>query len=127
MPAQGLSPSLLSELMDQIRCDELTISGFDSYWQAWWLTQVTPSGGAPLDEDFNRVHWEHYWDCQPCCYPDRSSDLCSVVTVNDAGCGQRATSVLRHHAEHAGTHRHPDDRTRQGRHPWGGNTGLRRC
>jgi DNA-binding CsgD family transcriptional regulator len=83
VPAQGLPPSLLSDLMGQIRCDELTISGFDSYRQAWWLMQVTPGGGVPLDEDFDRVHWEHYWDCQPCCYPDRSSDLRSVVTVAD--------------------------------------------
>jgi DNA-binding CsgD family transcriptional regulator len=83
VPAQGLPPSLLSDLMDQIRCDALTISGFDSDQQAWWLTQVTPGGGAPLDESFDRVHWEHYWDCQPCCYPDRSADLSSVLTIAD--------------------------------------------
>jgi len=83
VPAQGLPPSLIGDLMDQIRCDELTISGFDSHQRAWWLTQVASGGDAAPDEASDQVHWEHYWDCQPCSYPDRSGDLRSVVTIAD--------------------------------------------
>jgi DNA-binding CsgD family transcriptional regulator len=83
VPAHGLPPSLLSDLMDQIRCDELTVAGFDSYGQAWWLAQVGSGGEVTPDEGFDQVHWENYWDCLPCSYPDRSADLRSVVTIAD--------------------------------------------
>ncbi|MFI1172755.1 response regulator transcription factor [Streptomyces melanogenes] len=82
-PSQGLPPSLLSDLMGQIRCDDLTVAGFDSHRQAWWLTQVGPDGDETPDEAADLTHWEHYWDCQPCSYPDRSGDLSSVVTIAD--------------------------------------------
>jgi DNA-binding CsgD family transcriptional regulator len=81
--AQGLPPSLLSDLMGQIHCDELTVAGFDSHRQAWWLTQVGPGGDETPDEAADLTHWEHYWDCRPCSYPDRSGDLRSVVTIAD--------------------------------------------
>ena len=29
------------------------------------------------------VHWQHYWDCQPCSYPDRTGDLRSVMKIAD--------------------------------------------
>jgi hypothetical protein len=29
------------------------------------------------------VHWQHYWDCEPCSYPDRTGDLRSVVKISD--------------------------------------------
>ncbi|MET7466472.1 response regulator transcription factor [Nonomuraea sp. NPDC005501] len=83
VPAQGLPPSLLSDLMGQIRCDELTVAGFDSHRQAWWMAQVGPGGDETTDEGADATHWEHYWDCRPCSYPDRSGDLRSVVTIAD--------------------------------------------
>lgn len=83
VPAQGLPPSLLSDLTDQIRCDELTVAGFDSHQQQWWLTQTASSDEEVPDESSDATHWEHYWDCQPCSYPDRSDDLSSVVTIAD--------------------------------------------
>ncbi|NUW31829.1 response regulator transcription factor [Nonomuraea sp. SMC257] len=69
--------------MGQIRCDELTVAGFDTHRQAWWLTQVGPGCDETTDEGADLTHWEHYWDCRPCSYPDRSGDLRSVVTVAD--------------------------------------------
>jgi DNA-binding CsgD family transcriptional regulator len=86
VPAQGLPPSLLGDLMGQIRCDELTVAGFDSHQQAWWLAQTGTGGDETPDEsddDADLVHWDHYWDCRPCSYPDRSADLRSVVTITD--------------------------------------------
>ena len=41
----------------------------------------------PIDmsgrEDLDRAHWEHYWDSEPCSYPDRSGDLRTVVKIAD--------------------------------------------
>jgi DNA-binding CsgD family transcriptional regulator len=33
--------------------------------------------------DLDPVHWGHYWDCQPCSYPDRTGDLRSIITIAD--------------------------------------------
>lgn len=94
-PARGLPPSLLSDLMGQIRCDALTVAGFDSHRESWWLAQAgtgddaapdgdaTFEGDAKPNDDADLTHWEHYWDCRPCSYPDRSGDLRSVVKIAD--------------------------------------------
>ena len=50
---QGLPPSLLADLMGQIRCDRLSFLGFDS------------------------------WDCQLCSHPDRTGDLRSIIKIED--------------------------------------------
>jgi DNA-binding CsgD family transcriptional regulator len=86
VPEQGLPPSLLGDLMGQIRCDDITVAGFDSHRQAWWLAQTASGGEEAPDEDgsdADLTHWHHYWDCRPCSYPDRSADLRSVVTITD--------------------------------------------
>src|SRR5580658_6764846 len=86
LPAQGLPLSLLSDLKDQIPCDYLLCHGYDTTLQQYWFTQQIPEeegDGDPLDEDFLRVFWEQYWDCQVCSYPDRSGDLRSIVKVYD--------------------------------------------
>ena len=49
--------------------------------QAGGFTQVIPAGDG--EEDDERVFWAHYWDCDPCCYPDRSGDLRSVTKISD--------------------------------------------
>lgn len=82
VPDHGYPPSLLGDLMEQIHCDMLSVAGFDSRREAWWLTQ-TGDGGEPEPDEDDRVHWQHYWDCAPCSYPDRTADLRSVVTVPD--------------------------------------------
>src|SRR5215471_15085832 len=79
----GLPPSLLADLMDQIRCDVISFEGFDSKRQETWLFQSIPGRGGAVVEDLDPVHWEHYWDCQPCSYPDRTGDLRSIITVAD--------------------------------------------
>src|SRR4051812_18002531 len=57
VPGQGLPPSLLNDLMDQIRCDELTVAGFDSHQQQWWLTQVASGDDETPDESGDATHW----------------------------------------------------------------------
>jgi hypothetical protein len=39
LPAQGLPPSLLADLMGQIRCDFVLFTGFDSGRQGYWFDQ----------------------------------------------------------------------------------------
>ena len=79
----GLPPSLLADLMDQIRCDVISFEGFDSRRRETWLFQSIPGRSGGVVEDLDPVHWEHYWDCQPCSYPDRTGDLRSVITIAD--------------------------------------------
>jgi DNA-binding CsgD family transcriptional regulator len=84
VPAKGgLPPSLLADLTRQIRCDTLTFLGLDSGRQTCWFAQGIPPIDTSGDGDLDRTMWEHYWDCKPCSYPDRSGDLRSIVTVAD--------------------------------------------
>src|SRR5215475_1933289 len=84
VPAQeGLPPSLLADLMGQIRCDVISFEGFDSGRQETWFLQSIPERGDAVAEDLDPVHWQHYWRCQPCSYPDRTGDLRSIVKITD--------------------------------------------
>jgi DNA-binding CsgD family transcriptional regulator len=81
--AGGLSPSLLTDLMGQIRCDRISFEGFDCQRQKYWFVQSIPAHDEAWLEEIEPVHWQHYWDCQPCSYPDRTGDLRSVVKISD--------------------------------------------
>jgi DNA-binding CsgD family transcriptional regulator len=86
---KGLPPSLLADLKDQIRCDDITLERYDSGRQAYLLLQLFP---APSDElkasqvpDPARVErfWACHWACRSCSYPERTADLGSVVKPSD--------------------------------------------
>jgi DNA-binding CsgD family transcriptional regulator len=82
LPAEGLPPSLLVDLMGQIRCDAVTFFGMDSGRRAYRFGQdIPPSDAAEYDAD--PAHWEDYWDCKPCAYPDRTHDLRSILKIAD--------------------------------------------
>ena len=80
---EGLPLSLLAELMGQIRCDAIAFQGFDCQWQKTWFVQGIPDPDYAWHEENDPVHWQLYWDCQPCSYPDRTGDLRSVVKISD--------------------------------------------
>jgi DNA-binding CsgD family transcriptional regulator len=81
---EGLPPSLLADLMSQIRCDAMSLDGWDSGRQTCWFSQEIPSGDAAIGYGaLDQVFWEHYWDCHHCCYAARTGDLHSVVTTAD--------------------------------------------
>jgi len=82
-PKEGLPPSLLDDLTRQIRCDAVTFFGIDSGRQTYWFAQALPPADTHGWEDLDRAQWEHYWDCKPCSYPDRSGDLRSVSKISD--------------------------------------------
>jgi DNA-binding CsgD family transcriptional regulator len=80
---EGLPPSLLADLMGQIRCDVIAFQGFDSQRPKTWFLQAIPDPDYSLHEENDPVHWLHYWDCQPCSHPDRTGDLRSIVKIAD--------------------------------------------
>src|ERR1700684_1363621 len=83
LPARGLPVSLLSDLAGQIGCDSVLFEGFDSLRQRNWFAQALPADDYTGDEELGLAHWKHYWDCQPCSYPDRTGDLRPVIKIAD--------------------------------------------
>jgi DNA-binding CsgD family transcriptional regulator len=88
LQADGLPPSLLTDLMSLIRCAAVTFTGVDSGRQQEWFSQyVPPAGvGAAADDGQRTVdqqHWDHYWDFPPACYPDRTGDLRAILKISD--------------------------------------------
>jgi DNA-binding CsgD family transcriptional regulator len=86
LPAEGLPPSLLADLMGQIRCDGISLERFDSGRQVSWFLQGIPGlgdDGLEAYEDLNRATWPLYWGCQPCSYPERTGDLRSIIKISD--------------------------------------------
>ena len=90
LPAVGLPPSLLADLMSQIRCDAVTFEGIDSGQRETWFSQGLPADVACLDQEsleqqhcLEQQHWEHYGDFKTANYDDRTGDLRSVVMISD--------------------------------------------
>ena len=81
---EGLPPSLLADLMAQIRCDSLSLDSWDSGRRTVWFSQEIPSGDARIGfEGQDEVYWENHWDCQPCSYTARTGDQRSVIKIAD--------------------------------------------
>jgi DNA-binding CsgD family transcriptional regulator len=83
---EGLPPSLLAEMKGQIRCDGICFMGFDSGRHKTWVLQAMPAlekDDLETGTDLDLAHWAHYWDSQPCSYPDRTGDVRSVLTIAD--------------------------------------------
>jgi DNA-binding CsgD family transcriptional regulator len=86
----GLPPSLLADLMGQIRCDFLSLDRSASGRRAYSILQAIP---APSDdelkafENVDPARWEHWRACRSDClsntYPERTGDLRSVVKPSD--------------------------------------------
>jgi hypothetical protein len=81
LPPHGLPWSLLHDLMGQVRCDYLALSGVDTTRQEKWFGQDIPPD--PDDQVSNPTFWEHFSDCEAHSYPDRTGDLRSVTKVSD--------------------------------------------
>jgi DNA-binding CsgD family transcriptional regulator len=89
---EGLPPSLLADLKDQIRCDGISLDRSDSGRQAYSVLQSVP---APSDDELKAFEdrdrdlaqwtrfWACHWECHFCSYPERTGDLRSVVKISD--------------------------------------------
>ncbi len=75
-----LPPSLLADLMDQIRCEGISLEHYDTGRQVHrWLQGSDADDDPGLPEEWNRVFWTHYWDCLICSHPVRTGDLRAVT------------------------------------------------
>jgi DNA-binding CsgD family transcriptional regulator len=86
LPPAGLPLSLLSDLMDEIRCDAVSFAGFDTARQGFWFSQGLPEDDGIDDmvaEAAIQGLWQNYWDSTFCNYPDRTGDLRSVLKPTD--------------------------------------------
>jgi DNA-binding CsgD family transcriptional regulator len=80
-PAQGLAPSLLSDLVRLIGCDFLVFGGTDSSLRLDWFGQTVPAEADDPSYDVSSF-WAHYWN-SPCSRPERTGDLRSLVKISD--------------------------------------------
>ena len=80
---EGLPPSLLADLKDQIRCDGVAFLGFDSGRQTEWFAQNFLPADTYDWEDLDRAYWQHYRASQFCSYPSRTGDLRSIIKNSD--------------------------------------------
>jgi len=80
-----LPPSLVADLVGQIRCDAISVEHFDTGRKVhrWLQGSDADDTDAGLPEDWAQVFWAHYRDCQVCAYPVRTGDLRSVVKTSD--------------------------------------------
>ena len=80
-PAEGVAPSLLSDLLGLIRCEHLFFGGFDTSRQFTWFGQFEPTEAGGGEPDM-AAFWKHYRG-SACSYPDRTGDLRSVIKISD--------------------------------------------
>jgi DNA-binding CsgD family transcriptional regulator len=82
--AEGLPAAALECARALVPCDWISFIEFDTAQQRGYLDQTLPYGDyGQSDRAFPGQFWRHYWDCEPCCYPERSGDLLSVTTISD--------------------------------------------
>ena len=60
---EGVPPSLLADLMGQIRCDDLSLDGWEPGRQMCWFSQESPPfSDAPGYEALDQAFWENHPD-----------------------------------------------------------------
>ena len=80
-----LPPSLVADLMDQIRCEAISLERYDTGRQVhrWLQGDDEDDDDGGVSEDWYRVFWTHYWDCLICSHPVRTGDLRAVTKTSD--------------------------------------------
>jgi DNA-binding CsgD family transcriptional regulator len=96
VPAVGLPPSLLRDLMAQMPCDRMDVLGLDSIRQELWFSQMVTDDA--LDEDQGEESPDEWWwalhfDSLSCSYPERTGDLRGIVKNADFYSGRQWHSV----------------------------------
>lgn len=74
-----MSWSVLTMLKLLVPCDGLAFVRLDSNARDNTQRQGLPGGGFDCED----VFFDHYWDCEPCSYPDRSGDLDRIILLSD--------------------------------------------
>ena len=101
LPAEGLAPSLLSDLVQLIGCDFLVFGGTDSGQQVDWFGQTVPAeADDPTFDD--HAFWTHYWD-SPCSHPERTGRTHLENIYRLLQVSSRTAAVTRAFADHQRT------------------------
>jgi len=83
LPArEGVPPSLLADLMSQIRCEAITLTRYDTSQRVYDKLQDSDDDPAP-SADWVEAMWANFWDCEFKSYPARTGDLRSVIKLSD--------------------------------------------
>ena len=83
LPArEGVPPSLLADLMSQIRCEAITLTRYDTSQRVYDKLQDSDDDPAPSG-DWVEAMWANFWDCEFKSYPARTGDLRSVIKLSD--------------------------------------------
>ncbi|GAA4417017.1 hypothetical protein GCM10023169_12650 [Georgenia halophila] len=91
-PGRGLPRSLLCSLANVLRSDVATFRAVDSLRETCRWSQdleggsVRVFGGVGPGPDVlpgTPPFWRHFWDFEPCSYPDRTGDTASVTIATD--------------------------------------------
>ena len=82
LPQAGLPPSLLRDLMGQVRCDLLTFSGQDTRREEISYVQGLPAANDGDGDDDGQQFWAAYRDCAHCAFPDLG-DLRGITKTSD--------------------------------------------
>jgi DNA-binding CsgD family transcriptional regulator len=84
-PAEGMPWAVLHGLRELISCDGVAFFRLNSAQQELVGGQDVPHDDLTDEqgEDLSQAFWTHYRTCQPCCYPDDTGDLSSVITLSD--------------------------------------------
>ena len=87
---EGLPPSLLADLMGQIRCDCVSLDGCDGGRRGYSILETIPAlsdDELKAFEGLDPALWEDWWACRSDClsntYPERTGDRRSVVKPSD--------------------------------------------
>ncbi len=77
MPAE-----LCQDLVDLVRCDDLSLSGQDSVLRSEFAHPEYGDMGDHVAPEGD-LFWHHYYDHLQCTYPDRTGDISSVIKTSD--------------------------------------------
>src|SRR5215469_2198721 len=84
---EGLPPSLIADLTNQIRCDAVVFGGRDSGRQDFWFTQNVPADdiSGELAETLDKAFWLHFWDGKFCFFfNDTATTEIYPLSLHDA-------------------------------------------
>lgn len=94
-----LPAELCQDLVDLVRCDNLSLSGQDSVLRSEFAHPEYGDMGDQLAPEGD-LFWHHYYDQLQCTYPDRTGDISSVTrpatsTACGGGTATACTSIAR--------------------------------
>jgi DNA-binding CsgD family transcriptional regulator len=76
-PGEGLPDAAIRGLMRLVPCDAVCLFELEP------AHRRCEGEGCVHEPGLSPVFWEHYWNCPPCSYPERSGDAATVTKTSD--------------------------------------------